>query len=61
MGYFQDHQDGSHFMRGGQSWISNQLRLEEEFRKRHSQKFDFDDLDALEEEKTLEETEELSQ
>ena len=59
MGYFQDHQNGSHFMRGSQSWISNHLRLQEEWRKR-DKKFDLDDLDALEE-KTLEETEELNQ
>ncbi|MBP3389580.1 MAG: hypothetical protein J6K71_00195 [Clostridia bacterium] len=63
MAYFQDNESAMNFKRsrhGAGTWISNHLRLQEEWRKR-DKKFDLDDLDALEEEKTLEETEELNQ
>lgn len=62
MAYFQDNENAMNFKRsrhGAGTWISNQLRLHEELRKR-DKKFDLEDLDALEE-KTLEETEELTQ
>ena len=63
MAYFQNNESAMNFKRsrhGAGTWISNHLRLQEEWRKR-DKKFDLDDLDALEEEKTLEETEELNQ